>query len=129
MKILLRTGALLLLLLLGGLAAQAQESPETFTLDRTSHDFGELRPGRSESTVFTLTNTGSSPLVLLDVRISCNCVKVNWPRQPILPGEKAELTVTYKDRQAGAFYKVAEVVTNGNPRRVQLRLKGSIADR
>lgn len=129
MKISGKTGVLFLLLLLGSVAGLAQEPPETFSFDRTSHDFGELRPGRGVSTVFTLNNTGSSPLLVVDVRVSCNCVKVNWPRRPILPGEKAELTVTYKDRQPGAFYKVAEIITNGNPQRVLLRLKGSIAKR
>lgn len=114
------------ILLLSATVLTAQETTRTYSFDRTSHDFGTIRANQAQTTSFKITNDGTSPLVLLDVKISCNCTKVDWPRQPVLPGNSAEIKVTYKDKDPGAFYKTIEVTTNGTPRRAQLRLKGNV---
>ena len=104
----------------------AQEIPASYAFDRTTHDYGKLKSNQTGTAVFKLTNRGSAPLILLDVKVTCNCVKIDWPRQPIPPGQSADLTVTYKDRESGAFYKVVEVVTTGTPEVAKITLKGSI---
>lgn len=114
------------LLLFAATGLSAQEPANSYVFDRTAHDFGVLKTHQAGTAVFTLTNNGTTPLVILDVKVSCDCAKIEWPRQPILPGGSAGLTVTYTDKDEGAFYKVIEVTTNGTPRRSQLRLKGSI---
>lgn len=107
-------------------AVPAQERTGTYSFDRTSHDFGTVRRGEKSETVFVMTNTGTTPLVVLDVKISCNCIKTEWPRNPIPPGESAKMTVTYKDRNTGAFYKQMEIVTTGTPQTAKITLKGSV---
>lgn len=114
------------LLLFTAAELSAQEPTNSYVFDRTAHDFGVLKTNQTGTAVFNITNNGTTPLVILDVKVSCDCAKIEWPRQPILPGGSAGLTVTYKDKDVGAFYKVIEVTTNGTPRRSQIRLKGSI---
>ena len=103
-----------------------QPSSGTYAFDKTSHDFGTLKANQTGTVVFTLTNHGTAPLILLDVKVPCDCARIDWPRRPIPPGGNAALTVTYKDHDTGAFYKVVEIVTNGTPKQARLRLKGTI---
>jgi hypothetical protein len=127
MKIFLNIVVLFFALLLGQTAGLAQDEPsETFSIDRTAHDFGEIPAGKSISTTFTLTNTGVLPLVLLEAMVACNCVKVRWPRHPIAPGASASIEVSYRDNQSGAFYKIIEIQTNANPEPIKIRLQGSV---
>ncbi len=72
----------------------------------------------------SITNVGKAPLILTDVKSSCGCTIPEWPKDPILPGKSAKLTIAVK-RGAGTFSKVIEVFSNDTQqsRRV-LRVKG-----
>ncbi|MDR0953965.1 MAG: DUF1573 domain-containing protein [Rikenellaceae bacterium] len=127
MKIFRNIVVLFFALLLGQTAGLAQDEPSApFSMDRTAHDFGVIPAGKSTSTTFTLTNTGASPLVLLEARVACNCVKVRWPRRPIAPGASASIEVSYRDNQPGAFYKIIDILTNANPEPIKIRVQGSV---
>ena len=66
------------------------------TFDKLSHDFGTIKEGDVVETVFTLTNTGSSDLIILNARGSCGCTVPEYPKdQPIAPGASAEVTVKF----------------------------------
>jgi hypothetical protein len=104
----------------------AQIPQASYTFEQTTHDFGTIRANETQTAVFTLTNHSTTPLTLTRVTASCRCSKISWPRRPILPGKSAELTVTYKDRNPGAFYKIIEVKTNGTPAETRLTLKGTV---
>ena len=66
------------------------------TFDKLSHDFGTINEGDVVETVFTLTNTGSSDLIILNARGSCGCTVPEYPKdQPIAPGTSADVTVKF----------------------------------
>ena len=66
------------------------------TFDKLSHDFGTINEGEVVETVFTLTNTGTSDLIILNARGSCGCTVPDYPKdQPIAPGDSAEVTVKF----------------------------------
>ena len=66
------------------------------TFDKLSHDFGTIKEGDVVETVFTLTNTGTSDLIILNARGSCGCTVPEYPKdQPIVPGASAEVTVKF----------------------------------
>ena len=75
--------------------AAAADGP-VMTFDKLSHDFGTINEGEIVETVFTITNTGSSDLVILNARGSCGCTVPAYPKdQPIAPGDSAEVTVKF----------------------------------
>ena len=75
--------------------ASTTDAP-VMTFDKLSHDFGTINEGEVVETVFTLTNTGSSDLIILNARGSCGCTVPDYPKdQPIAPGESAEVTVKF----------------------------------
>lgn len=78
--------------------------------EKSIHDFGDMSQGDRVEETFRLTNTGNEPLVITNVQVSCGCtLPKNWPRDPIVPGEKGEITVAFNS--AGKFGKQNKVVT------------------
>ena len=66
------------------------------SFDKLSHDFGTINEGEVVETVFKLTNTGTSDLIILNARGSCGCTVPDYPKdQPIAPGDSAVVTVKF----------------------------------
>lgn len=66
------------------------------SFDKTEHDFGTINEGDQVETTFKFTNTGSSPLLISNIKGSCGCTVPNdWPREPIAPGAEGKFTVKY----------------------------------
>lgn len=77
-------------------AATPTADGPVMTFDKLSHDFGTINEGDVVETVFTLTNTGTSDLIILNARGSCGCTVPDYPKdQPIAPGDSAEVTVKF----------------------------------
>jgi hypothetical protein len=107
----------LLLVVVLGFAFQAfsQESTEkqsgpVITWDKKTHDFGDIVQGDKVEQTFYFTNTGNEPLLITNVQVSCGCTTPKgWPRDPIAPGGKGELTVSFNS--AGKMGKQSKPVT------------------
>lgn len=107
----------LLLIVVLGFAFQAfsQESTEkqggpVITWDKKTHDFGDIVQGDKVEQTFYFTNTGNEPLLITNVQVSCGCTTPKgWPRDPIAPGGKGELTVSFNS--AGKMGKQSKPVT------------------
>ena len=104
------------------------ESAITFTGAKT-HDFGNVResggPVRCE---FTFTNTGDSPLVIVSAKASCGCTQPKYPTDPIKPGGKGTIRVTYLPQgRPGEFDKAVKVRTNAaNGKKITLKISGTV---
>ncbi len=73
-------------------------------------DFGDISQGDKVEHTFTLVNTGSEPLVITNVQVTCGCTTPKgWPRDPIAPGSKADITVAFNS--TGKFGRQNKVVT------------------
>ena len=76
--------------------------------------------------VFELQNKGSRKLRISDVKVSCGCTSVDYPRNDIPGGEKFQLKMTYDARQLGHFQKQAAIYSNGSDKPVLLTMKGVV---
>ena len=63
---------------------------------------------------FKFTNTGNEPLIITNVQVTCGCTTPKgWPRDPIAPGGKAEITVGFNSAgKMGRINKVVTIVSN-----------------
>lgn len=89
----------------------------------TEFDFGDIKSGEKVAHTFEFKNSGDAPLVISNVVTTCGCTASNWPRQPILPGEKSKIDVTFDSTgKVGHQNKVITIMSNGtnNPERVKL---------
>ncbi|MEW7278613.1 DUF1573 domain-containing protein [Aquimarina sp. 2201CG1-2-11] len=62
---------------------------------KSNHDFGTIKEGEIVKHIFTFTNTGKVPLVIINAKGSCGCTVSEWPKEPIAPGAKGELLVSF----------------------------------
>lgn len=83
------------------------------TFEEDSHDFGEITQGDQVEHTFVFENTGTEPLILTNVNTTCGCTVPKWPRQPIPPGQKAEIQVKFNSTgKMGKTTKVVKIISN-----------------
>lgn len=91
-------------------------------------DFGVIREkGGSVSHDFEFVNAGNGNLLILKATAECGCTRPSYPEKPIAPGKSGKLKVTYNPAgRPGGFEKIVTVTTNGNPRKVRLKIRGTV---
>ena len=97
--------------------AFAQEETLTdgpyITFEESSFDFGDILQGDKVEHIFAFENTGTAPLIITNVQTTCGCTAPEWPKEPVMPGESAEIKVIFNS--AGKFgrqNKVISVISN-----------------
>jgi hypothetical protein len=105
-----------------------------FSPYETEHNFGTIseNEGYAEH-FFKFKNTGTAPLSITQVQVSCGCTRPEWPKDPILPGQEGLIIITFnpKGQSKGTFIKPSYVYTNedGGFKRHRLSLTGVIVDK
>lgn len=123
MKTIKRIGICMWTMLAGGLAATAQPR---FASNMETYNFGQIEWKRTVSVCYTVTNAGDKPLVLGGVEPDCACTVARWTQQPIAPGEKGEVCVTFDAETLGHFHKSVAVTCNAEPHLVYLNFTGEV---
>jgi hypothetical protein len=118
--------SLLLLCFAFSFLVNAQKAVINFEINE--HDFGKVKEADGKITyIFDFTNTGMSPLVVNRVQASCGCTTPTWTKEPIEPGKKGSITVTYNPAgRPGAFSKSITVYSNASDEQVVLMIKGEV---
>jgi hypothetical protein len=95
-------------------SAQSPSAGAAITWDENTYDFGEIIAGEKVEHTFKFSNTGTEPLVITNVQVTCGCTTPKgWPRDPIEPGKKAELAVQFNSTgKIGRQNKVVTVISN-----------------
>ncbi len=81
--------------------------------NETEHDFGTIPNGTPVKTIFEYKNTGSSPLVVSDIKSTCGCtVPTDWTKE-VMPGQKGQFTVQFDGKGNGnQISKTITLTTN-----------------
>ncbi len=97
-----------------GYAQEAKLNGPVITFEKKVHDFGDISQGDKVEETFRFTNTGNEPLIITNVQVTCGCtVPKGWPRDPIAPGQKGELTIAFNSAgKMGRQNKVVTIVSN-----------------
>lgn len=108
-------------------AAGAQEKiSDGLEIDKMVHNFGDIMLGSGPvSCTFNITNRSDKPAVIYNVVSSCGCTDVTWTREPIMPGKKGKISVTYSnDEGAYPFDKTLTVYISDVKKPVLLKVRG-----
>ena len=111
---------------LTAVAMMAQDPVITF--EKTEHDFGKINEADGRvSVVFEFKNEGMAPLVLSNVRASCGCTTPTWTKEPVEPGQKGSITVTYNPNgRPGRFQKTVTITSNATEPSKRVYIKGEV---
>lgn len=101
-------------------------SVTTMTIDKEMHDFGKVTEGVENHCTFLVTNTGTKPLVLSDVKASCGCTTPSKPEGPIAPGKTDKIEVGFKPNGKGVSEKTITITANTEPRITTLKVKADV---
>ena len=115
-----------LLLFLAALAATAAGDAATW-LER-EHDFGMIDEANGKvACTMRLVNTTDSMLSIIEVRPSCGCTAVRYPRQPIAPADTAALILVFNPHgRPGTFAKSVVGRLSQPPMRSSLIVRGTV---
>ncbi len=93
----------------------------------TKKNFGFVKKGEKVVLQYEFTNEGNQPLLISDAKAECSCTTVKWPKEPIAPGQKGIIEVTFDttstyDRQD----RIVEVISNSPTSPNKIRFKGVV---
>ena len=97
--------------------------------EHTRHNFGIFAIDTAVVTHnFVFTNVGKAPLIIHQANASCGCTVPEYTLEPIMPGEKGKITVTYngKGRRPGVFRKSITIHNNGKLTPLRLYIEGEM---
>jgi hypothetical protein len=100
--------------------------PLTCTWDKTEHDFAAtVMHQKPAKATYTITNAGKTPVTISEVITTCGCTSPNYTKEPIKPGEKGSVSLTYDSKITGFFTKNAIVKLNDGQKYI-LTIKGEV---
>jgi hypothetical protein len=81
-------------------------------LDSTK-DYGKVPEGQQLDVAFRFKNTGTTPLVIGQVRPSCGCTVAEQPQKPIAPGGEGQIRAVFNSEgRTGINHKTLFVTAN-----------------
>ena len=118
---------LLIAWLLAGVALSLVAQPQATWLER-HHDFGVIREQDGKvHCQLRVKNTGTEPLLIVKVQVGCGCTGIDYPEQPIMPGDTATISLSYNPSgRPGQFTKQAIIFTNTDTKRTILEISGNV---
>lgn len=91
--------------------SKAGEVP-VMTFDEVEYDFGTIQQNTPVEHVFSFTNTGNAPLVIVDAKSSCGCTVPEYTKAPVAPGDKGELLVKFNGSGKNQVSKTVTITAN-----------------
>ncbi|WP_071843687.1 DUF1573 domain-containing protein [Hymenobacter sp. DG25A] len=130
---------LALSLTLGGFAAHAQTATTApaqekvagplIQFEEMKYDFGVIKQGDIVDHTFKFKNTGTAPLVISNIGVSCGCTTPDWTREPIMPGKTGTITAKFNSMgKMGMQNKVLTIESNSTAGNTMVALVGEVKD-
>lgn len=82
----------------------------SFSRDEVS--FGRVEKNKTHAKTFTITNTGSHPVNIRDIKTGCKCTSWEMSQTEIASGEDATVEINYSPRTKGKNKDIAVIITD-----------------
>ncbi|MBK5202932.1 MAG: DUF1573 domain-containing protein [Prolixibacteraceae bacterium] len=92
----------------------AQSVGAKIVFDNEEHNFGTIKEeAGAQSFIFSFTNKGDKPLIIQWIKASCGCTTSDWTKEPVIPGAKGKIMVTYHpENRPGEFQQRLCIFSN-----------------
>ena len=111
-----------------GVATPVDPNAPEIKWESTDVDYGTIQQDANGAREFKFTNVGKSPLILSNCRGSCGCTVPDCPKEPIMPGQKGVIKVSYDTHRIGPFTKTVTVESNAKNNTETLKIHGTVLD-
>ncbi|MBO7141006.1 MAG: DUF1573 domain-containing protein [Prevotella sp.] len=125
----MKKALLFIMLLIGGINVAMAQAEIKF--NKVTHNFGQFsKKSPVLHCVFAYENVGDAPLVINQAIGSCGCTVPEYTKEPVQPGQKGEIKVTYNGagKRLGHFAKSITVHCNGKVEIVRLTIEGEMTE-
>lgn len=97
----------------------------TAEAEQTEINLGVFKKTESKTAVFTIKNSGSKPLVIVDTATTCGCASPTFDKHPAQPGETLQVKVNYTPKDTGFFDETITVKCNTESW-IKLKIRGQV---
>ena len=119
--------------------AQAQATPAVkaagpvagpaITFEEVKYDFGSVVQGGTVDHTFKFKNTGTAPLVINNIGVSCGCTTPEWTKAPVLPGKTGTIAAHFNSTgKVGMQNKVLTIESNAAAGSTTVSLVGEVKE-
>jgi len=120
--------------------AQAQTTPPAaktagpvagpaITFEESKYDFGSVVQGGTVDHTFKFKNTGTAPLVISNIGVSCGCTTPEWTKAPVLPGKTGSIAAHFNSTgKMGMQNKVLTIESNAAAGSTTVSLVGEVKE-
>ena len=106
---------------------EIKKGTASISFDKQVYDFGTVKEGDFVETVFKVTNSGKTDLVITNATATCGCTVPVWPKAPIKPGETGDVKVKFNTSgKPNRQQKTVTLTTNTEAGREMLTIKGMV---
>ncbi|HTA82903.1 MAG TPA: DUF1573 domain-containing protein [Bacteroidia bacterium] len=110
-------------------AQQMHSDPNApvIAFEKDTIDYGTVAYASDGTRYFTFINTGKEPLIISEAHGSCGCTIPTAPKEPIQPGQKAQIKVHYDTQRGGqSFFKTVTITSNASEGIKTVYIKGTV---
>ena len=109
--------------------AQVKAAGPQIQFDEMKYDFGTAKQGEVVKHVFKFKNTGTQPLVISNIGVSCGCTTPEWTKEPVLPGKTGTITANFNTAgKMGMQNKVLTVESNSAAGNAMVSVVGEVKE-
>ncbi len=111
----------------GSASGNSKDHVPKYEFVTEEHDFGTITQGESVTFAFQFNNSGNGDLVIRSANGSCGCTVPEFPKDPVKPGEKGIINVTFNSEgKEGMQDKTVTLIANTIPNTYVIRIKANV---
>lgn len=114
----------LLLFLLSLNSALAPMQVAEFSFEKEIIKFPKTPEGEVLHFEYTYKNSGTAPLIITEIKVQCNCTKVEFDKTPLAPGATGKIKVSFDTKgKIGYQDRTLEIFANTKKSPTVVRFK------
>ena len=118
---------ILQLVLISALSCYSQAGKADFKFESEVYKFGKVKEKEVLKFDYKFTNSGTEPLLITEIKVTCGCTVPDYPSQPIPPGKTGIIKVTFDTKsKIGYQDRTLEIFSNAKKSPKIIRFKGTV---
>ena len=110
-------------------AKAATTAGPAIVFEEVKYDFGSVVQGGTVDHTFKFKNTGTAPLIISNIGVSCGCTTPEWTKAPVMPGKSGTIAAHFNSTgKMGMQNKVLTIESNATAGSTTVALVGDVKE-